>query len=104
MINRGGENVYSVEVENALAAHPAVGEVAVVGVADSMMGEKVGAVVVPRPGTSIDAAELLAFARERLADFKVPQYVAIRTDPLPRNPGGKVLKPPLRSETDWQPA
>jgi acyl-CoA synthetase (AMP-forming)/AMP-acid ligase II len=102
MINRGGENVYSVEVENALAAHPAVGEVAVVGVADSMMGEKVGAVVVPRPGTTLDAADLLAFARERLADFKVPQYVAIRTDPLPRNPGGKVLKPPLRSETDWQ--
>jgi acyl-CoA synthetase (AMP-forming)/AMP-acid ligase II len=102
MINRGGENVYSVEVENALAAHPAVGEVAVVGVADSMMGEKVGAVVVPRPGATIDAAELLAFARQHLADFKVPQYVAIRTDPLPRNPGGKVLKPPLRSETDWQ--
>ena len=104
MINRGGENVYSVEVENALAAHPAVGEVAVVGVPDTMMGEKVGAVVVPRPGTTLDAADLLAFARERLADFKVPQYVAIRTDPLPRNPGGKVLKPPLRSETDWQKA
>jgi acyl-CoA synthetase (AMP-forming)/AMP-acid ligase II len=102
MINRGGENVYSVEVENALAAHPSVGEVAVVGVADSMMGEKVGAVVVPRPGATVDAAELLAFARERLADFKVPQYVAVRTDPLPRNPGGKVLKPPLRTETDWQ--
>ena len=47
MINRGGENVYCVEVENALAAHPAVGEVAVVGVPDPMMGEKVGAVVVP---------------------------------------------------------
>jgi acyl-CoA synthetase (AMP-forming)/AMP-acid ligase II len=104
MINRGGENVYSVEVENALAAHPSVGEVAVVGVADSMMGEKVGAVVVPRPGATVDAADLLAFARVRLADFKVPQYVAIRTDPLPRNPGGKVLKPPLRSETDWQSA
>jgi acyl-CoA synthetase (AMP-forming)/AMP-acid ligase II len=102
MINRGGENVYSVEVENALAAHPAVGEVAVVGVADSMMGEKVGAVVVPRPGATVDPAELLAFAREHLADFKVPQYLAIRSDPLPRNPGGKVLKPPLRSETDWQ--
>ena len=102
MINRGGENVYSVEVENALAAHPAVGEVAVVGVADSMMGEKVGAVVVPRPGATIDPAELLAFAREHLADFKVPQYVASRSEPLHRNPGGKVLKPPLRSETDWQ--
>jgi acyl-CoA synthetase (AMP-forming)/AMP-acid ligase II len=103
MINRGGENVYCVEVENALAAHPAVGEVAVVGVPDSMMGEKVGAVVVPRPGTQVDPQELVVFAQERLADFKVPQYVAVRTDPLPRNPGGKVLKPPLREQTDWQP-
>jgi acyl-CoA synthetase (AMP-forming)/AMP-acid ligase II len=103
MINRGGENVYSVEVENALAAHPAVGEVAVVGVPDSMMGEKVGAVVVPLPGRELDPHELLVFAKERLADFKVPQYVAVRAEPLPRNPGGKVLKPPLREQTDWQP-
>jgi acyl-CoA synthetase (AMP-forming)/AMP-acid ligase II len=103
MISRGGENVYCVEVENALAAHPAVGEVAVVGVADSMMGEKVGAVVVPLPGLELDPQELVVFARERLADFKVPQYVAVRTDPLPRNPGGKVLKPPLREQTHWQP-
>jgi acyl-CoA synthetase (AMP-forming)/AMP-acid ligase II len=103
MINRGGENVYCVEVENALAAHPAVSEVAVVGVPDSMMGEKVGAVVVPLPGRDLDPQELLAFAKEHLADFKVPQYVSVRTDPLPRNPGGKVLKPPLRAQTDWQP-
>jgi acyl-CoA synthetase (AMP-forming)/AMP-acid ligase II len=103
MINRGGENVYSVEVENALAAHPAVGEVAVVGVPDSMMGEKVGAVVVPLPGHELDPQELVVFAKERLADFKVPQYVAVRSEPLPRNPGGKVLKPPLREQTDWQP-
>jgi long-chain acyl-CoA synthetase len=101
MINRGGENVYSVEVENALAAHPAVGEVAVVGVPDSMMGEKVGAVVVPLPGRELDPQDLVAFARERLADFKVPQYVVVRSQPLPRNPGGKVLKPPLRTETEW---
>jgi len=101
MINRGGENVYSVEVENALAAHPAVGEVAVVGVPDSMMGEKVGAVVVPLPGRELDPQDLIAFARERLADFKVPQYVVVRSQPLPRNPGGKVLKPPLRTETEW---
>jgi acyl-CoA synthetase (AMP-forming)/AMP-acid ligase II len=101
MINRGGENVYCVEVENALAAHPAVGEVAVVGVPDSMMGEKVGAVVVPRPGTELDPADLVAFARDRLADFKVPQYVVVRGEPLPRNPGGKVLKPPLREQTEW---
>src|SRR3954471_687193 len=103
MINRGGENVYCVEVENALAAHPAVGEVAVVGVPDPMMGEKVGAVVVPLPGRELDAAELLVFAKERLADFKVPEYVAVRSEPLPRNPGGKALKPPLREPTDWQP-
>ncbi len=101
MINRGGENVYCVEVENALNTHPAVGEVAVIGVPDSMMGEKVGAVLVPAPGQSIDPAELTAFAREHLADFKVPQYVAVRTEPLPRNPGGKVLKATLRKETDW---
>jgi long-chain acyl-CoA synthetase len=103
MINRGGENVYCVEVENALAGHPAVGEVAVVGVPDSMMGEKVGAVVVPLPGRDLDPQELVVFAQERLADFKFPQYVAVRTEPLPRNPGGKVLKPPLREQTDWRP-
>ncbi|MGY1703436.1 class I adenylate-forming enzyme family protein [Geodermatophilus sp. SYSU D00697] len=103
MINRGGENVYCVEVENALAAHPDVGEVAVLGVPDPMMGEKVGAVVVPRPGREVTAADLVAFARERLADFKVPQYLVLRADPLPRNPGGKVLKPPLREQAEWQP-
>ena len=103
MINRGGENVYCVEVENALAAHPHVGEVAVIGVADPMMGEKVGAVVVPLPGRTLDAADLVSFAREHLADFKVPQYVVVRSEPLPRNPGGKVLKPSLREGTDWQP-
>jgi acyl-CoA synthetase (AMP-forming)/AMP-acid ligase II len=101
MINRGGENVYCVEVENALAAHPAVFEVAVVGVPDEMMGEKVGAIVVSRPGKQIDVTELLEFAGKRLGDFKVPQYVIVRDEPLPRNPGGKILKPKLRKETKW---
>ena len=101
MICRGGENVYCVEVENALAAHPAVFEVAVMGVPDTMMGEKVGAVIVPRPGQSIDPSDLIAFARKHLADFKVPQYIALRTEPMPRNPGGKMLKPVLRRETEW---
>jgi len=101
MVNRGGENVYCVEVENALAAHPAVFEVAVMGVADEMMGEKVGAVIVPKPGKTIEPAELLAFARERLADFKIPQYVAMRSEALPRNPGGKILKKQLRTGTEW---
>jgi acyl-CoA synthetase (AMP-forming)/AMP-acid ligase II len=101
MINRGGENVYCVEVENALNLHPAVGEVSVVGVPDSMMGEKVGAVIVPAAGATIDREELLEFAREHLADFKVPQFVCVRDEPLPRNAGGKVLKPVLRAETVW---
>ena len=101
MINRGGENVYCVEVENALAAAPGVFEVAVVGVPDEMMGEKVGAVVVPTPGTELDRDAFLAHARAHLADFKVPQYLAVRAEVLPRNPGGKVLKPVLRKETEW---
>lgn len=101
MICRGGENVYCVEVENALAAHPAVFEVAVLGVPDAMMGEKVGAVIVPRPGQQIDSKELLAFAEMLLADFKIPQYVVVRNEVLPRNPGGKVLKPVLRNGIEW---
>jgi long-chain acyl-CoA synthetase len=101
MVNRGGENVYCVEVENALAAHPAVFEVAVMGVADTMMGEKVGAVIVPKPGLAANVGEILEFARERLADFKIPQYVSIRSEPLPRNPGGKILKKQLRTATEW---
>jgi long-chain acyl-CoA synthetase len=101
MINRGGENVYCVEVENVLTGAPGVFEVSVVGVPDDMMGEKVGAVVVPRPDGSFELDAFLAHARERLAAFKVPQYVATRTEPLPRNPAGKVLKPVLREETSW---
>jgi long-chain acyl-CoA synthetase len=100
MINRGGENVYSVEVENGLIGAPGVGEVAVVGVPDSMMGEKVGAVIVPLPGATVDPRTVVAYAREHLADFKVPQFIAVRAEPLPRNPNGKVLKVPLR-EADF---
>ena len=103
MINRGGENVYCVEVENALAGAPGVYEAAVVGVPDEVMGEKVGAVLVPIPGTTIDVEAVLAYLRERIADFKVPQYVVVRTDLLPRNPGGKLLKRRLRDETSWAP-
>jgi acyl-CoA synthetase (AMP-forming)/AMP-acid ligase II len=101
MVNRGGENVYCVEVENVLAEHPAVFEAAVFGVADTMMGEKVGAVIVLRPGAQATPADIAGFVRERIADFKAPEYVSFRSDPLPRNPGGKVLKPRLREETTW---
>ncbi|MPQ96568.1 AMP-binding protein [Modestobacter sp. I12A-02628] len=103
MINRGGENVYCVEVENALAAHPDVVEVAVVGVADPVMGEKVGAVVQPRPGVGAEelVPSLIAHARGLLADYKVPQFVRVLDVPLPRNASGKVLKRPLRATTGW---
>jgi acyl-CoA synthetase (AMP-forming)/AMP-acid ligase II len=102
MINRGGENVYSVEVESALIEHPDVFEVAVVGVPDAMMGEKVGAVVVPKPGATLQGDELVAFASHLLAEFKVPEYVWVRDQPLDRNAGGKVLKAALREHTDWR--
>jgi long-chain acyl-CoA synthetase len=101
MINRGGENVYCVEVENAIAAHPGVFEAAVVGIPDPMMGEKVGAVILPKPGVQLESSDVVSFLRGKIADFKIPQYVAFRTQPLPRNAGGKVLKAPLRKETDW---
>ncbi|MDI2029481.1 AMP-binding protein [Saccharopolyspora sp. TS4A08] len=100
VINRGGENVYSVEVENALAAVPGVVEAAVVGVPDDVMGEKVGAVIVA--DESFDAAQLPARLADRLADFKIPQFVHLSDQPLPRNPGGKLLKRDLRGTTDWQ--
>jgi long-chain acyl-CoA synthetase len=67
------------------------------------MGEKVGAVLVPQPGHDFDVDSVVGFARDRLADFKVPQFVSVRTEPLPRNPGGKVLKPVLRDSAEWQP-
>lgn len=102
MLNRGGENVYCVEVENALCAHPAVYECAVIGVPDTMMGEKVGAVIVLRPGKEAAAEEILDFARGQLADFKVPQYVVLRREPLMRNPGGKILKRQLRENVEWK--
>jgi len=102
MINRGGENVYCVEVENALAGAPGVADAAVVAVPDDVMGEKVGAVIVAVPGTTFDPRPVVAYLRERLADFKVPQFFAVRGEPLPRNPGGKILKRPLREEsTQW---
>jgi long-chain acyl-CoA synthetase len=101
MINRGGENVYSIEVESALAGAPGVAEVAVVPVPDEMMGEKVGAVIVTPDEQSLDVEAVIAHCRERIADFKVPQYVSVQTEPLPRNPGGKILKKQLRAEIDW---
>ena len=100
VIVTGAENVTSMEVENALAAHPAVADVAVIGVPDERWGEAVKGLVVLRPGESVDEAELIAFARERLARFKVPKSIELR-DALPRTATGKVQKFKLREEY-WQ--
>jgi long-chain acyl-CoA synthetase len=95
MIVSGGENVYPVEVEEALSQHPGVAEVTVIGVPDERWGEAVVALVVPAPGAGASAQELLRFARERLAGYKLPRTVEFVTE-LPRTPTGKVLKRELR--------
>ena len=96
MLIRGGENVYCVEVENVLFDHPDVVDAAVVGVPHKTLGEEVKAVVQLRSGASRSEDELREFCRSHLADFKVPEYVEFRDEPLPRNPAGKVLKNLLR--------
>jgi long-chain acyl-CoA synthetase len=98
MIVSGGENIYPFEVEEALAEHPGVAEVAVIGVPDERWGETVKALVVVREGSSPDADELVAFARERLAGYKLPRSIEF-VDELPRTPSGKVLKRELRKST-----
>ncbi|HEY4020655.1 MAG TPA: AMP-binding protein [Pseudonocardiaceae bacterium] len=99
MIIRGGENIYSVEVENALAAHPDIAEVAVIGVPDPIFDERVRAVVVPRPGSAPTVASVREHAATLLADYKVPAEVRFAAA-LPRNPAGKVLKRRLAEEPD----
>jgi long-chain acyl-CoA synthetase len=96
MIIRGGENVYSVEVEAALFEHPAVSDVAVIGVPHPVLGEEVGAAVILHPESKVSADELARHAREQLAGFMVPTHFWFLSEPLPRNPQGKVLKRELR--------
>ncbi|WP_240157223.1 long-chain-fatty-acid--CoA ligase [Pseudonocardia broussonetiae] len=98
MIISGGENIYCAEVENTLAAHPKVAEVAIIGVADERYGEAPLAVIAPRdPADPPTAADIEAFSREHLAAYKRPRDVVI-VDALPRNPSGKVLKTALRTQ------
>ena len=99
MIISGGETVYSPEVERVLAEHPAVAEVAVIGVPDDTWGEVVKAVVSLRPGAAATEEELVGWCRERLAHFKCPRSVDV-LEALPRNPTGKILKRSLR-EPYW---
>jgi acyl-CoA synthetase (AMP-forming)/AMP-acid ligase II len=95
MICRGGENVYCVELENLLSQHPKVMEAGVVGVPDNVLGEKIKAVIWPMPGEKLTVEEVKEFCKGRIADYKVPDYVAFTELPLPRNPGGKILKKEL---------
>jgi long-chain acyl-CoA synthetase len=99
LIISGGENVYPAEVEGALAAHPDVAEVAIFGVPSEKWGETVKAAVVPRPGHTVTAESVIAFARERLAAFKCPTSVDV-VAALPRTVTGKITKDVLR-EPYW---
>jgi acyl-CoA synthetase (AMP-forming)/AMP-acid ligase II len=93
----GGFNAYPAEIENVMMTHPAVGQVAVIGVPDARLGEVGRAYVVPRAGASVDEAELLAWCREAMANYKAPRSVAV-VDALPLNATGKVLKYVLREQ------
>jgi acyl-CoA synthetase (AMP-forming)/AMP-acid ligase II len=96
MIVSGGENVYPAEVENALMGHPAIADVAVVGVPDERWGEAVKAVVVLKPGEQATPDDIIAFARARIAGYKLPKSIDF-VPALPRNPSGKILRRELRA-------
>jgi acyl-CoA synthetase (AMP-forming)/AMP-acid ligase II len=99
MIITGAENVYPAEVESAIYGHPAVADVAVIGVPDPKWGEAVKAMVVLKPDVPCDEAMIISYARERIAGFKCPKSVEF-IDALPRNPSGKILRRTLR-EPFW---
>ena len=99
MIITGAENVYPAEVESTIYGHPQVADVAVIGVPDAKWGEAVKAIVVAKPGTDPDPAEIIAWTRERIAGFKCPKSIDFIAA-LPRNPSGKILRRELR-EPYW---
>jgi acyl-CoA synthetase (AMP-forming)/AMP-acid ligase II len=100
MIVTGAENVYPAEVENALFGHPAIADVAVIGVPDPRWGEAVKAIVVLKQGFAATADDIIAYARQRIAGFKLPKSIDF-VAALPRNPTGKVLRRELRAPY-WQ--
>jgi acyl-CoA synthetase (AMP-forming)/AMP-acid ligase II len=100
LILRGAENVYPVEIEHRLDAHPSVTESAVVGVDHDILGQEVKAIVVATAGCEVDTDALATWVGEVLAPFKVPSQWEVRTQPLPRNPGGKVMKDVLSGEAE----
>ena len=98
LIITGGANVYSAEVESALAAHPSIGDLAVIGRKHEEYGEVVVAVVDLAPGTTLTLDELREFGRRHLSGYKLPRELTIGT--IPRNPSGKILKNQLRAALD----
>jgi long-chain acyl-CoA synthetase len=104
MLIRGGENIYCVEVENVLYDHPSIMDAAVVGKPHRTLGEEPAAVVTLKPGAEATEEELRAHVAERLAAFKVPVEIVIRTETLPRNPNGKILKSELKKLFEGEPA
>jgi len=99
MIIRGGENVYPREIEEALYEHPAVAEVACIGIPDPDLGEEVGAAVVLKPGADVDAEELREWAKARVAAYKYPRHVWLMGS-LPHGPTGKVIRRAVRPPPD----
>jgi HIP---CoA ligase len=93
----GGFNAYPAEIEAKLARHPAIGQVAVVGVPDERLGEVGVAFVVPAPGQAVDQGDVISFARETMANFKVPRHVIVVSE-LPMSTSLKVLKDVLRQQ------
>ena len=101
MVIRGGENIYSIEVENVLFDHPAVTDAALIGLPHRTLGEEPAAVVHLAPGASATEEELKAWVRDRLAVFKTPVKIVFLPQPLPRNANGKILKNELRGLFDY---
>ena len=98
MILRNAENIYPVEIEQRLEAHPDVSEAAVIGVPHEEWGQEIKAFVLPRADAQLDTDELAKFCGEAFANFKIPTQWEIRSEPLPRNATGKVLKNVLSGE------
>jgi long-chain acyl-CoA synthetase len=101
MIISGGENVYSAEVENAISLLTGVSEVAVIGVPDERWGERVHAIIVPKPGITLNVDDVMEHCRDQIAGYKCPRSIDFRDTPLPLSGAGKVLKRELR-EPYWK--
>jgi long-chain acyl-CoA synthetase len=99
MIIRGGENIYPREIDEVLYQHPAVDAAATIGVPDPLYGEEVAAFIVLKEGREVTEDELIAFCRERLADYKCPKVVRIVND-IPKGPTGKLLKRELSNKSE----